>query len=116
MSTYTAFDLSQNYMLLTLKYLEKQNMVVKCPCCKKVVKGISFKCVTCPKRDTWVHPRCGGYSNEEVTSTPSHEQHNLKCNNCKKVIVLIFGILLVLCFLRFWTGPGGTTTVGQLVS
>ena len=62
---------------------------MKCPCCKKLVKGVSFKCVTCPKRNTWIHPKCGGYSNEEVLSTPQNEQQYLTCNNCKKVNFLL---------------------------
>ena len=58
-------------------------MVSKCPCCRKVVKGISFKCVTCPKQNTWVHPKCGGYSNKQISSTPPDEQQLLRCNKCK---------------------------------
>ena len=62
-------------------------MVAKCPVCKRNVKGVSFVCVTCPKKDTWVHPRCGGYSQSTVQGTSADEQHQLQCNNCRKVKV-----------------------------
>ena len=57
---------------------------MKCPVCKKAVKGVSFKCMTCP-RAPWIHPRCGQYSTEEVKNTPADKQGLLSCKNCKNV-------------------------------
>lgn len=59
--------------------------MVKCPVCKKAVKGVSFRCVGCPK-ESWVHPKCGGYDREVVSSSSENERNNFQCNNCKKVI------------------------------
>ena len=58
-------------------------MVKKCPVCRKAVKGVSFKCLTCPGVP-WVHPRCGGYTKDEILQTPYDQQKNLRCNNCNE--------------------------------
>ena len=62
---------------------------MKCPVCHKNVKGVSFVCVTCPKKDTWVHPRCGGYTKTEVSETSKEERDQLRCKNCKKVMFFL---------------------------
>ena len=57
--------------------------MTKCPVCRKAVKGVSFRCVTCPGAP-WVHPRCGGYSVAKVRDTVAKQQNLLRCKNCKE--------------------------------
>ena len=57
-----------------------------CPVCRKTAGSGTFKCVNC-EVESWVHPKCGGYSSAEIKEAAKSEalKNNLSCNNCKKV-------------------------------